>query len=61
MIQQRVQELLAEWRDAERRLEQADDPQHAAELETRVQHLREAYQQAIAAADESFATEVDPA
>ena len=61
MIQQRVQELLAEWRDAERRLEQADDPLHAAELETRVQQLREAYQQAIAAADESLATEVDPA
>jgi hypothetical protein len=50
MLQQSVQELLAEWREAERQLELTVDAASTAELRARVDELRTAYQEATAVA-----------
>jgi hypothetical protein len=51
MIQQPVQQLLAEWREAEREASRADDPAHRESLTSRVVQLREAYHRAIASVE----------
>jgi hypothetical protein len=48
--EQRVQELLARWRAAERELEQTNDPGKAAELNARIAEIRAEYRGAIDAA-----------
>ena len=58
MIQHQVQQLLADWREAERELEVADDERRAEELRARVAELRDAYQRVIATAQPS---ETEPA
>ncbi len=45
-----VQQLLADWRDAERRLAEADDPAVIAALRIEVDRLRDEYRAAFDAA-----------
>ena len=51
MIQQRVQQLLAEWREAERELAQTSDPAGQDDLSSRIRQLRDAYHEATAAVE----------
>ena len=62
VIQQHVQQLLAEWREAERELNQTDDPDRIADLTDRIAQLRDAYQSRVASVELSTpAAEGEPA
>ncbi len=51
MIQQRVQQLLAEWREAERELARTSDPVRHDDLSGRFRQLRDAYHEATASVE----------